>query len=108
MAARDVGDELASQVQQAAQQLRGWRLESSDDEQGTVQLLRQAAALMQQYYALPAVAAERQLAVAQAAAGRSCAYLRCANLGGEGGPAAGQGAGSMRCRWVGLSGGGSG
>ena len=67
------------------------------------QLLQQAAdlaALMQQYYALPAVAAERQLAVAQAAAGRSCAYLRCANLGGEGGPAAGQGAGSMRCRWA--------
>ncbi len=55
---------------------------------------------MQQYCALPAVEAERQLALAQAAAGRSCAYLRCANLGGEGGPAAGQGAGSMRCRWV--------
>ena len=59
------------------------------------------AALIQQYYALPALAAERQLAVAQAAASRSCAYLRCANLGGEGGPAAGQGAGSMRCRWGG-------
>ena len=58
------------------------------------------AALMRQYYALPAVAAERQLALAKAAAGRSCAYLRCANLSGEGGPAAGQGVGSMRCRWV--------
>ncbi len=56
------------------------------------------AALMQQYYALPAVEAERRLQLAQAAAGRSCAYLRCANLGGEGGAAAGQGAGSMRCR----------
>ncbi|PRW60748.1 starch binding domain-containing [Chlorella sorokiniana] len=32
-----------------------------------------------------------------AAATRSCAYLRCANLGGEGGPAIGQGVGSMRC-----------
>ena len=42
--------------------------------------------------------AEAQLALVQAAATRSCAYLRCANLGGEGGPAAGQGAGSMRCR----------
>ena len=42
--------------------------------------------------------AETQLALAQAAATRSCAYLCCANLGGEGGPAAGQGAGSMRCR----------
>ncbi len=61
------------------------------------------AALMQQYYALLAVEAERQLALARAAAGRSCAYLHCANLGGEGGPAAGQGVGSMRCRWVGVS-----
>ncbi len=34
----------------------------------------------------------------QVAATRSCAYLRCANLGGEGGPAAGKGTGSMRCR----------
>lgn len=41
------------------------------------------------------------LELAQAAAARSCAYLRCANLGGEGGPGAGQGVGSMRCRWVG-------
>ena len=45
--------------------------------------------------------AEAQLALAQGAATRSCAYLCCANLGGEGGPAAGQGVGSMRCRWVG-------
>ncbi|KAI3433883.1 hypothetical protein D9Q98_003685 [Chlorella vulgaris] len=37
------------------------------------------------------------LALAQVAATRSCAYLRCANLAGEGGPAAGQGAGSQRC-----------
>ena len=48
--------------------------------------------------------AEAQLALAQAAATRSCAYLCCANLGGEGGPAAGEGAGSMRCRWVGRGG----
>ncbi len=58
------------------------------------------AALMQQYYALPAVEQPRQLAVAQAAAGRCCAYLRCANVGGEGGPAAGEGVGSKRCRWA--------
>ena len=44
---------------------------------------------------------DAQLALAQAAATRSCAYLRCANLGGEGGPATGQGVGSMRCRWAG-------
>ena len=42
--------------------------------------------------------AEEQLHGRLAAATRSCAYLRCANLGGEGGPAAGQGVGSMRCR----------
>ncbi|KAI3433879.1 hypothetical protein D9Q98_003681 [Chlorella vulgaris] len=37
------------------------------------------------------------LELAQAAATRKCAYLCCANLAGEGGPAAGQGAGSQRC-----------
>ena len=41
------------------------------------------------------------LELAQAAAARSCAYLRCANLRGEGGPAAGQGIGSQRCRCAG-------
>jgi hypothetical protein len=35
--------------------------------------------------------------LAQAAATRSCAYLRCANLASEGGPAAGPGTGSQRC-----------
>ena len=45
--------------------------------------------------------AEAQLELSQAAATRSCTYLRCANLGGEGGPAAGEGVGSMRCRWAG-------
>ncbi|PRW60171.1 hypothetical protein C2E21_1998 [Chlorella sorokiniana] len=48
---------------------------------------------------LPAAALE----VAQATAARSCAYLRCANLGGEGGPAAGQGVGSQRCRVTGIT-----
>jgi hypothetical protein len=37
------------------------------------------------------------LELAQAAATRSCAYLRCANLAGEGGPAAREGLGSQRC-----------
>ncbi|KAI3433924.1 hypothetical protein D9Q98_003726 [Chlorella vulgaris] len=41
--------------------------------------------------------ADDALELAQAAAVRSCAYLRCANLAGEGGPAAGQGQGSQRC-----------
>ncbi len=38
-----------------------------------------------------------ELELAQVAATRSCAYLRCANLAGKGGSAAGQGAGSQRC-----------
>ena len=35
--------------------------------------------------------------LAQIAAARRCAYLRCSNVEAEGGPAAGQGTGSMRC-----------
>lgn len=42
-------------------------------------------------------AAEWQLQQAQAAAQRSCAYLRCANAALQGGPAAGQGEGTLRC-----------
>ncbi|KAL4447715.1 hypothetical protein ABPG75_004934 [Micractinium tetrahymenae] len=41
--------------------------------------------------------AAAQLELAQAAATRCCAYLRCPNLGAEGGPAAGQQPGSKRC-----------
>lgn len=41
-----------------------------------------------------------RLQLARVAAKRSCAYLCCANLGGEGGPAAGEGVGSSRCRWA--------
>ena len=108
-------DSLASQLEQAAGSLREQWGAGPSGLPATVplpekaELLRQLlqpaadlAALMQQYYALPAVAAERQLAVAQVAAGRCCAYLRCAHLEGEGGPAAGEGVGSKRCRWVGV------
>ena len=38
------------------------------------------------------------LALGRAAAARSCAYLRCANVAVQGGPSAGQGVGSARCR----------
>ena len=65
-----------------------------------LQLAAHLAGLLQQHLALPALEAYRLLAEAQATAGRSCAYLRCANVAGEGGPAAGQGTGSMRCRWA--------
>ena len=56
------------------------------------------AVLLKAVWLLPERQAEQQLIQAQAAATRSCAYLRCANVGAEGGPAAGQGLGSMRCR----------
>ncbi len=92
---------LPQQLRQIALQLQSWTLEDLTNVQETEHQLQLAAAVMQQYHALPEVESKRRFAVAQAAAGRSCAYLRCANLGGEGGPAAGQGAGSMRCRWVG-------
>ena len=48
----------------------------------------------------PEQLAASQEAAAQVAAARSCAFLRCANLSSGGGPAAGQGSGSQRCRWV--------
>ncbi len=56
------------------------------------------AALLLQAWDSPEQQAARRLELAQAAATRSCAYLRCANVGGEGGPFAGQGADSKRCR----------
>ena len=56
------------------------------------------AALLLQAWSSPEQQAARQLELAQAAATRSCAYLRCANVGCEGGPFAGQGADSKRCR----------
>jgi hypothetical protein len=42
-------------------------------------------------------AAQQRLEDAQAAATRSCAYLACANLASEVGPAVGEGKGSLRC-----------
>ncbi|KAI7845896.1 hypothetical protein COHA_000629 [Chlorella ohadii] len=55
-----------------------------------------AAALLD-WWRRPEAQQAAALEVAQAAARRSCAYLRCGNLGGEGGPAAGEGVGSQRC-----------
>ena len=57
----------------------------------------QLATTLQAYWQRPEQLEADRLEVARAAAARSCAYLRCANLGVEGGPAAGQGAGSLRC-----------
>ena len=110
-AASGMPDSLAAQLEAVAGSL-GQQLEAAgaSGHMSASQLLPLAqpaahlAGLLQQYLALPAVEAERLLAAAQAAAGRSCAYLRCANVAGEGGPAAGQGTGSMRCRWAGGEG----
>jgi hypothetical protein len=68
--------------------------EQDREADGVPQLLAQLAALLQQWWQRPEQVAADRLELAQAAATRSCAYLRCANLGGQGGPAAGQGAGS--------------
>ena len=59
---------------------------------------KEAAALLQRADAILGAEQQPQLTLAQAAATRSCAYLRCANLRGEGGPAAGEGVGSKKCR----------
>jgi len=55
------------------------------------------AAALQQYWQMPEQVAAEQLQLAQAAATRSCAYLRCANVGSTSGPAAGRGSGGKRC-----------
>ena len=57
----------------------------------------QLATAMLDFWRQGEAVAEEQLQLAQAAAARSCAFLRCANLGLEGGPAAGQGEGSLKC-----------
>ncbi|KAL4458607.1 hypothetical protein ABPG75_013472 [Micractinium tetrahymenae] len=55
------------------------------------------AVAMQQHWGEPEQQAAGPMELAAAVGTRSCAYLRCANLAGAGGPAAGQGDGSKRC-----------
>ena len=55
------------------------------------------AEALQQYWALPEQVAAARWEACQAVATHRCAFLRCANLGLEGGPAAGEGGGSLRC-----------
>jgi hypothetical protein len=64
------------------------------------QVLPQAEALAQllwQHWQQPEQQAAARFELAQAAATRCCAYLPCAQLGAQGGPAAGEGVGSKRC-----------
>jgi hypothetical protein len=67
------------------------------DRVAVVQPAADLARLLQQYWQMPEQQAAARLEQAQAAATRSCAYLACANLGGSGGPAAGEGEGSKKC-----------
>jgi hypothetical protein len=55
------------------------------------------AAALQEYFDRPQQQAAPRLDLARTAAASSCAYLRCANLAAGGGPAAGEGEGSLRC-----------
>lgn len=66
--------------------------------QQLVPAAERVASVVDQYQALPGPSLAILCEVATAAAGRSCAYLRCPNVEAGGGPAAGQGTGSMRCR----------
>eukprot|EP00887_Chlorella_sp_A99_P004038 scaffold11.g4038.t1 len=58
---------------------------------------REVASCLQAFWARPEQQEAIQLELAAEAALRSCAYLRCSNLGVEGGAAAGEGAGSKKC-----------
>ena len=100
-------NEMLAAIQAAAGALGSVPLldESVTAQQAAVQLqqhvlppARELAAALQAWWQRPEQQQQSQLEAAQAAARRSCAYLRCANLGGQGGPAAGEGVGSMRCR----------
>ena len=60
--------------------------------------VRQAAAVQRQLAELPGQVQAARLERARAAAGCSCAYLRCTNVAFAGGPDAGLGTGSKCCR----------
>ncbi|KAL4424844.1 hypothetical protein ABPG77_011094 [Micractinium sp. CCAP 211/92] len=64
---------------------------------GAAQPAHRVAALLLQHWARPEQVAANRLAVAQAAASRSCADLRCTNVELEGRPGAGKGRGCKRC-----------
>ncbi|KAL4437463.1 hypothetical protein ABPG75_004602 [Micractinium tetrahymenae] len=62
-----------------------------------LQVAQQLGAALHAYCQQPEQQRAALAEVALAAASRSCAFLRCANVGGRGGPDAGQGEGSLRC-----------
>ncbi len=97
--------QLASEVRQAAAAAQA-ALKEWGNAQGTavtacfaervLPAVQQLAKALLAWWRRPEQQAAAALEAAQAA--RSCAYLRCSNLAAEGGPAAGQQEGSMRCR----------
>ncbi|PRW60239.1 Zinc finger domain-containing MYND finger domain [Chlorella sorokiniana] len=106
----DVSEEMVAELQTAASALSEQRRQllrrlqfNTDLADHAVQLQQlvqpaaQLGGLLVQMSRSPALEKEQQLDLARAAATRSCAYLRCANVAGQGGAAAGQGVGSMRC-----------
>ena len=62
-----------------------------------------SARVLQQRWSAPEPRAAARLELAQAAATRCCAYLRCAALGAGGGTAAGEGEGGKRCAGCGVA-----
>ena len=102
--------DLAEEAAQAAEQLHAQQasapaVDAASPAKERAQWLQEvlpaaerAAAVVKRHQALPELAQARQLEVARAAAGRSCAYLCCSNLQAGGGPAAGKGEGSLQCR----------
>ncbi|EFN53486.1 hypothetical protein CHLNCDRAFT_136779 [Chlorella variabilis] len=107
-ASESAASPMKQQMEQAAG--RVWALDTSGPSrmppEQLLATLRQslpaavaAAELLRQHWAAQEEQAEvpARVQVAQAVVTRSCAYLGCANLGAQGGPAAGEGVGSLRC-----------
>jgi hypothetical protein len=91
--------ERAQQLLQRSTNPRGGRqtVEASQEAEKLLTAVGGMATLVEQSLESTGQAALQRLDSARAAATRSCAYLACANLAVEGGPAAGEGKGSLRC-----------
>lgn len=105
-------DELAEEAAEAAEELLAQHLslagalsavpgERAQRLQQALPAVERVAAVVRQHQALRELARARQLELARAAAGRSCAHFCCSNLQARGGPAAKRGTGNLLCRLVG-------
>lgn len=95
--AADLAQQLAAALEALPPVPEAGSGEALSEASALLQPLAALADLAQQGWQQSGQAAAARLERVQAAAGRSCAYLACSNLGGEGGPAAGQGVGSQQC-----------